>query len=113
MQIEQARLEGALVVAPTGRIDSTTADAFESFLLGVVSAGERRLVVDFAAVDYISSAGLRVMLLVAKRLRDAKGRVALCSLGDPVRQVFELAGFLPLFVIVDSRDAAVREVAGT
>ena len=112
MRIDQVRLEEALVVVPAGRIDSTTCGALESLLLGLVSAGERRLVVDFTAVEYISSAGLRVMLLLAKRLRDAKGRVALCALGDPVRQVFELAGFLPLFAVEESREDAVRKVAG-
>ncbi len=110
MQVDQLRLDGTLVVAPAGRLDSTTSGAFESLVLGLVSAGERRLVVDFAAVEYISSAGLRVMLMLAKRLRDAKGALAICGLGDPVRQVFELAGFLPLFTVVESREAAVSEV---
>jgi anti-anti-sigma factor len=113
MQIDQIRLDGALVVVPVGRIDSTTSGALEDHLFGLISSGEHRLVVDFASVEYISSAGLRVMLALAKRLRDAKGSVALCAMGDPVRQVFELAGFLPLFVVDESRDAAVRKVTGS
>jgi anti-anti-sigma factor len=112
MEIAETREEGAVVVAPTGRIDSTTSDRLERHLAGLVSAGERRVVVDFAGVEYISSAGLRVMLALAKRLKDARGAVALCGMGEPVRQVFSLAGFLPLFAIEPSRDAAVKRVAG-
>ena len=68
--------------------------------------------VDFSGVDYISSAGLRVMLVLARRVRDANGQLGLCAMGDAVRQVFQLAGYLPLFTIRDSRAAAVQQIAG-
>lgn len=110
MQITETREGGALVAAPVGRIDSTTSAALEQHLLGLLAAGEQRLVVDFDGVDYISSAGLRVMLTLAKRLRDMKGGLALCGMGESVRQVFELAGFLPLFVIGESRAEAMHKI---
>jgi anti-anti-sigma factor len=99
MEIAEARERGAVIVAPTGRIDSTTSDRLERHLTQLLGAGERRIVVDFARVEYISSAGLRVMLALAKRMKDARGAVALCAMGEPVRQVFDLAGFLPLFAV--------------
>src|SRR6476659_9013913 len=108
MQIAEARVDGVVAVAPAGRIDTTTAPVLEQHLLRLLVAGERRIVVDFAGVDYISSAGLRVMLLLARRLQDAGGRLGLCGMGDPVRPVFQLAGFLPLFVVLETRDAAVH-----
>jgi stage II sporulation protein AA (anti-sigma F factor antagonist) len=110
MQISQEQQQDVIVVAPKGRIDSTTSAALESHLWQVAKAGPPRLVIDFSDVDYISSAGLRVMLTLAKRMRDTRGALALCSLGDSVRQVFELAGFLPLFSIERTRDAAVCAV---
>ena len=110
MEINETREQGAVVVSPAGRIDSTTSDRLEQHLSKLVAGGERRVVVDFSRVEYISSAGLRVMLALAKRMKDARGAVALCGMGDPVRQVFELAGFLPLFAIDGSRDAAVKRV---
>ena len=112
MEIVETREQGAAVVAPVGRVDSTTSDRLDQHLSKLVSGGERRVVVDFSRVEYISSAGLRVMLALAKRMKDARGAVALCAMGEPVRQVFSLAGFLPLFSIDDSRDAAVRRVTG-
>jgi anti-anti-sigma factor len=111
MEITETKLDGVVVVAPAGRVDSTTSGALEQHLLGLVAGGHSRVVVDFSAVDYISSAGLRVMLALAKRTRDAKGGVALCGLGDAVRQVFELAGFLPLFATAESQGAAVKKVS--
>jgi anti-anti-sigma factor len=112
MQIEESRARGAVVLALAGRVDSTTSAALESHLAGLTAAGEPRLVVDFSGVDYISSAGLRVMLALAKGVRDLKGGLALCGMGDAVRQVFALAGFLPLFAVTESRDAALRQVTG-
>ncbi|HEX7777647.1 MAG TPA: STAS domain-containing protein [Vicinamibacterales bacterium] len=111
MHISQEQQNGIVVVTPRGRVDSTSASALDAHLMEVSKAARPRIVVDFAEVEYISSAGLRVMLTLAKRVRDAKGALVICSLGDAVKQVFELAGFLPLFSIEGSRDGAVRAVA--
>jgi anti-anti-sigma factor len=111
MQIAEARVDGIVAVAPAGRIDTTTAPALEHYLVELLTRGERGIVIDFSDVDYISSAGLRVMLLVARRVREIGGRLALCGMGDTVRQVFQLAGFLPLFAVQETRDAALRQIA--
>jgi anti-anti-sigma factor len=111
MQIADARVDGIVAVAPAGRIDTSTAPVLEAHLLRLLAAGERRIVVDFSEVDYISSAGLRVMLVLARRVQDANGQLGLCAMGDAVRQVFQLAGFLPLFVVRESRAAAVQQIA--
>ena len=111
MQIREDRQQGVVIVAPEGRIDSTTSAALDQHLLALAGAGERRVVVDLAGVDYISSAGLRVMLMLAKRTRESGGALVLCALGASVRQVFELAGFLPLFTVEPARDDALQRVA--
>lgn len=112
MEIVETREGGAVVVAPTGRVDSTTSSRLERHLSILLAGGEYRIVVDFTRVEYISSAGLRVMLVLARRVKDARGSLALCAMGAPVRHVFELAGFMPLFAVDGSRDAAVRRVGG-
>jgi stage II sporulation protein AA (anti-sigma F factor antagonist) len=111
MEIREERNDGVLVVAATGRIDTTTSDDLERRLLRHVEASERRLVVDMAGVEYISSAGLRVLLLLAKKLRAVEGELVLCALGPAVRQVFELAGFLPIFRVEASRERALARLA--
>jgi len=112
VEIREDHEHGVAVVAPVGRVDSTTSAALDQRLTRLITGGERRIVVDFAGVDYISSAGLRVMLTLAKKTRDTGGALALCGMGDLVREVFGLAGFLPLFAIEPGRDAAVARVAG-
>ena len=111
MNIEQGSVGPVRVLAPIGRIDTTTSAAVEDALRRTVDQGNRALVVDLGRVDYISSAGLRVFLVLAKRLRTERGRLVLCSLPEPVRQVFHLAGFIPLFEIEPTRDAAVARLA--
>jgi len=112
MQIGEERHGEVVVVAPSGRVDSVTSAELEGRLAQVVAAGERRIVLDLAGVEYISSAGLRVLLMLAKKLRDPAGGLVVCSLGQAVRMTFELAGFLPIFDVAASRDEAVARLAG-
>ena len=111
MTIDETQQDGITIVSPHGRIDTTTSSAVEEALRRAVDAGARDLLVDFTRVDYISSAGLRVFLVIAKRMKDLKGRLVLCGLPEPVRQVFHLAGFMPLFKVEASRAAALTSFA--
>jgi len=111
MNIQHSTRDGVTVIAPSGRIDTTTSKPLEDEIRGVVDGGVRDLVIDFGRVDYISSAGLRVFLVLVKRMRDLKGRLVLCGMQEPVRQVFHLAGFMPLFRVEPSQDAALARFA--
>ena len=111
MEIYQERRDHVLIVAPVGRVDTTTAPHLEQAVGAALDAGERRIVVDLEGVSYISSVGLRLLLVAAKRMRERQGLLVLCTLGDAVRQVLDLAGFLPLFTIEQTRDLAVARCA--
>ena len=113
MEIREDRDGGILVVAPVGRIDSNTSDALEKAVLGHVARGEKRVIIDLQGVEYISSAGLRVLILAANKLRPLGGQLVLCSLGKSVREVFELAGLTALFAIEASRELAGARLAGS
>jgi stage II sporulation protein AA (anti-sigma F factor antagonist) len=110
MQIAEQRSGSALVLAPSGRLDSVTSSELEKHVARQLDAGERRLVVDLAGVEYISSAGLRVLLMAAKRLREPPAALVLCGMGPGVRTVLELAGFLPLFAIEPAREQALARL---
>ena len=110
MEIREEKQGGAAVIVPHGRVDSGSAPELESNLLGHLRAGTAQLVVDFGSVEYISSAGLRVLLMLAKKLQSTGGRLVLCAMPESVRLVFELAGFLPIFEIEETRDAAVARL---
>lgn len=109
MEILEERQDGVVVLAPRGRADSTSSATLEAALLRQLDAGHTRLVVDLGGVEYISSAGLRVLLMLAKKLQGG-GHLVLCAMPESVRLVFELAGFLPIFEIEDSRAAALARL---
>jgi stage II sporulation protein AA (anti-sigma F factor antagonist) len=111
MEILQDRVGQALVVVPRGRLDGASAPELREALGALDAAGERRIVVDLAAVDYMSSAGLAVLLWLAKRMREAGGSMALCAVEVQVQRVFNLAGYIQYFTIVATRDDAVAAVS--
>ena len=110
MNIEQQRHEDILILRPQGRLDSSSSPEFERLLTEQLDAGSQRLVLDFSRLDYISSAGLRVVLLAGKKLRASKGQIALASLQDMVREVFDMSGFLTLFTVTNTVDEALSKV---
>ena len=111
MKIVDEKQDGILIVALSGRVDSASSPELEASLLRHLGSGEKKLLVDFAEVEYISSAGLRVLLLLAKKLKDTGGRLVLSGMPESVRLVFELAGFLPIFAIEPSRAAGLTRLA--
>ena len=112
MQIDEEKVGGALVIGPVGRVDSVSSGELEKLVLSRIDGGETRLVLDLAGVEYISSAGLRVLLIAAKRLKEPPAAVVLCGLGPGVRSVLELAGFLPLFAVEPTRAQALARIGG-
>lgn len=100
-----------LVFSPKGRLDSNNAGAAEAEVRGQIENGQRRLLFDFADLDYISSAGLRTVLIAAKRIKQEGGRMALCNLKPHIHEVFEISGFLSILDVAASRDEAMRSLS--
>jgi anti-sigma B factor antagonist len=84
---------GLLVIRPASRIDSGTAAAFEARCLSLIEAGPTKVIVDFSQVDYISSAGLRALLIAAKKAKSSGGALTLCGLNGGVGEVMSVSGF--------------------
>ncbi|OZI33066.1 anti-anti-sigma factor [Bordetella genomosp. 1] len=100
-----------LVVAPEGQINSANAAAVETDLLAQVEKGERKIALDLGRLDYISSAGLRVVLVLAKRLKQGGGALVLCALQPHVREVFDISGFLAILNVTETRADALAKLA--
>ena len=107
MEITERRTADIVTLSLSGRLDTTAAKTFEAKILAQIESGDRRFIVDLAQLDYISSSGLRVFVLAAKRLDSGNGKIALCSLQDPVREVFDIVGFLSVFSVYGSHDEAI------
>lgn len=96
MTITKNAQDAMLTLAIEGRIDTTTAPAFEAEIDAINGVGE--LVLDFAGVEYISSAGLRVVLK-AQKLMNKNGKMKLINVNDDVMDVFDITGFLDILTI--------------
>lgn len=110
MEINELNDSGATVLALSGRLDSNTCATLEARLFQAIDAGAACLVVDFADLAYVSSAGLRVLLMGAKRLRASDGKLALCGLNANIREVFAMSGFDKILTIAPSRAEALAAV---
>jgi len=104
MQIHETQKGNSVVVSVEGRLDSSNSGDLEKRLLDLLDKGKYDMIVDFSRLDYISSAGLRVLLMAAKRTKAAGGQVALAALNDNVREVFDISGFTSLFPIIAKED---------
>ncbi len=112
VEITAEQVASVLVLSPQGRLDSNTSPRLEERAFLEISGGTTRLVVDLSAIDYISSAGVRAFLAVARRLKDPPARLVLCGMAPSVRQIFDLAGFTAIFAIEGMRDDALARAAG-
>jgi anti-sigma B factor antagonist len=107
MRISDSESNGFAIVALGGRIDATVAEDFKQKLLALIGERPVQLLLDFADVEFISSLGLRVLVVVAKRVAAVRGKLLFCGLQGPVREVFDLAGFTTVAPVFPDRAAAL------
>jgi anti-sigma B factor antagonist len=101
MQIEIKVEDGTSIATISGEIDGRTAPQVQDELLPVI--GEHgKLVLELSGVTYMSSAGLRVLLLMYRQATAKDGKVVLVGLSDEIRDVMSMTGFLNFFVVADS-----------
>jgi len=96
-----------LVATLTGRVDSSGSKELEAQLLVLIDANQADVVLDCSGIAYISSAGLRIFLMAAKKTKSLNGRIRLSGLQEPVQDVFEISGFTKLFEIFPTLDEAL------
>ena len=106
IEVAEERDNGVLVLLPVGRLDSANARTFESIIMDHIGNSEQHLIVDFSRLAFISSSGMRVLLIAAKRLNASKGKLVLCEMQDHIHEVFHISGFDQIIPILDSRQSA-------
>jgi anti-anti-sigma factor len=110
MEFAQEQSGDVVIVKLAGRLDSSTAAPAEESFGRLLAGGTQSLAIDLSRLDYISSAGLRVLLVVAKKVQQAQGKVVLFGLVRNVREVFSISGFDKIFTIQPDLAAAVAAV---
>ncbi|OGT58656.1 MAG: hypothetical protein A3F14_02020 [Gammaproteobacteria bacterium RIFCSPHIGHO2_12_FULL_43_28] len=99
-----------IVLHANGRIDSRTSQNFEKQFLEAIGAGNEAVIIDFKGIEYISSAGLRSLLIIAKHMQEANRDIALCAMNENVIEVIRITGFLSLFTIYPDLNTAIKKM---
>ncbi|AHF04624.1 anti-anti-sigma factor [Marichromatium purpuratum 984] len=110
MELAVQQASNAQIITLGGRLDTLTAPRYESRALALVDDGATRIVLDLTELTYISSAGLRSLIVTAKALQQQGGALLLANLSGNVRDVFEMAGFGAIFKTYDSVTMALETV---
>lgn len=108
MNITQNEKDGIMELSISGRLDAVSAVEADKDFSSIIAEGHNNLLIDLNKLDYISSAGLRVLLVVAKRIQQNSGKVVLCALTTNVKEVFEISGFSSIFNIFATSSEAIK-----
>jgi anti-anti-sigma factor len=108
MQIEVSEMLGAAVLKVTGRLNADVVAEFESRCNAALEQYGNQLVLDFSALEYLSSAGLCGILTIGKKVKNAEGNLSICVPFGTVRQILELAGFNQIFPIHENLEKAMK-----
>ena len=112
MKISEQRVDDVSQVSLDGRFDAHTADTVETFFRDKIGEGHRKFVVDMQHVSFIDSAGLRVILVIARDLRKQhEGEIHMAALQPAVHRVFEISGLDNVLNLFEDTQAAIRKFA--
>ena len=107
MELAIEKQDGTAIVAAGGRLDAAGAPELEARCKALIQEGSKRLPLDRAKVEYVSSAGLRSLLVLAKAVKSASGALVLCNLVPAVRDVMTISGFDNIVALAADRPAAL------
>jgi anti-anti-sigma factor len=109
MEVSSEKNGKSVVVHVKGRMDVATAPQYEDECIKWIELGESLLVVDLAGLEYISSAGLRSLLVIAKRVKSENGDICFCNASEMVKEVFSFSGFSSMFAMCESLQEALSQ----
>jgi anti-anti-sigma factor len=107
IEIAEERRAEAVVLRPAGRIDNDTSSSFQARLLAAIGGVPNAVVVDLGGVEYISSAGLRALMMGAKRSKATDGRLAVAALQPVVKEIFTISRFGHVVRVFETPDEAL------
>ena len=108
VQVKWERKDDILIGMLIGHIDSSNADRFQRIVESGIDAEDQALILDFERVFFISSAGLRISLILSRKFNESGKKFGVCTLSDPIRNVLAISGFDRVIPIYDSQAAAIN-----
>jgi len=109
MEVIEDRMGDATMLRVVGRVDSSVAKQLETKVADVISR-DGAIIVDLKDMNYVSSAGLRSFIMLAKHAHAKNQTISLCAMRDEVTEIFEISGLLELFAVHDTVEAAVARL---
>lgn len=110
MKFTVQKLDQVSVAAVEGRVDGVTSVEIQKKLLAILQEEHKPLIIDFKNVEYLSSAGMRTLLLVSKRSKELSNIVCLINLSPQIEDVLEMTGFLSFLKTYKDLDTAIAQV---
>jgi len=107
LELANRKLENAEVVAAKGRLDNATSRLLEAHCSDLLHSGCKTIVLDFNELQFLSSDGLRIILGLSKRVRAAGGKLVFTGIHGSIRDMFDIAGFLDVFPVVDQVESSI------
>ncbi|MEI7726678.1 MAG: STAS domain-containing protein [Bacteroidota bacterium] len=108
MEINEQQTDQCLIIGIKGRLDTTNYNMLEKKLMEMIDSNHHRILVECSSMDYISSSGLRILLMGLKKISLVKGKFALCGLQENIHEIFEISGFSSIFEIHPTREDALK-----
>ncbi|MFA6127972.1 MAG: STAS domain-containing protein [Bacteroidales bacterium] len=108
MNVQVAKSADYTIVSVEGRVDTTNAGEFEKSMMEVIDGGCTRLILNCSDLSYISSSGLRVFLIVQKKMTALRGQFRLSNLQPGIKEIFDISGFSSIFSVFTDQAAAIK-----
>jgi anti-sigma B factor antagonist len=109
MEVIEKERDGICILTLSGRLDASNSSEFREKILQIIEDGTRKVILDCENLDYISSAGLRVVLEAIKEIKRHEGKIMLCALQDYIKEVFEIAQFDAFLPIGATLEEAIKK----
>lgn len=106
MSIETKIIGESVIATVNGEIDGKTAPGIQSELLGALQDG-KKLMLDMSGVTFLSSAGLRMLLMLYRQIATKKGKVVLVGVSEEIRDTMSMTGFINFFILADTQEAGL------
>lgn len=109
MELASREVNEVTVVDFKGKLNTGTSPDAEKYLTALADQGAKKMVLNFAELDYVSSTGLRVILFTGKKLSRVHGELRLCSLNATVAEILDMSGFSAMFKVFDTLENALQD----
>lgn len=109
MKISDSTAGEVRVLQFEGNLDTGTSPDAQDHIDQLVDGGAAKILIDFAETEFVSSAGLRVLLATTKKLKATGGSLRICNLNETVNEVFEISGFSTILSVFPSKDEALQD----